>query len=263
MGKNALITGASAGLGLELARLFARDNHSVILVARRLARLEEIAEQLRKQHPAIRVDVLAMHLGTPGAGSELFREIESRGLQVDFLVNNAGFGNVGLFAELPVDRQLQMIDLNIRTLVELTRLILPAMLSRRSGHILNVGSIAGFQPGPNMAVYYATKAFVNSFSEALHEELRGTGVSCTVLAPGPTATEFEAIASESGMPIFRLPGMVTAAAPTADDGYRAMMKGRALVVSGFTNKMVAQLNRVVPRFFVRRLAGALNSSRGR
>jgi short-subunit dehydrogenase len=246
---------------LELARLFAADKHSVVLVARRLERLEELAGQLRKQHPGIRADVLAMDLGTPSAGGALFRELEARRLEVDFLVNNAGFGSVGTFFELPLERQLEMLDLNIRTLVELTGLILPSMLQRRSGRILNLGSTAGFQPGPHMAVYYATKAFVNSFSQALHEDLAGTGVTCTVFAPGPTATEFQAVTGKAGMPIFRIPGMVAEAAPTAAAGYRAMMQGRAIVVPGLANRAIAQLNRLVPRFVARRVAGVMNRSK--
>jgi short-subunit dehydrogenase len=177
---------------------------------------------------------------------------------VDYLVNNAGFGGVGTIHDIPIDRQLQMVDLNVRTLVELTRLMLPSMVQRRRGRILNVGSIAGFQPGPHMAVYYATKAFVNSFSEALHEELRGTGVTCTVLAPGPTATEFVAAAGNPDLQLFRWPSMVANPQRAAAAGYRAMMQGRALVIPGLTNKLIVQLNRLTPRMLMRRIAGMLN-----
>ncbi len=250
----ALITGASAGFGVEFARLFARDGHSVILVSRREDRLKELASELSDK---IKVWIIAMDLGTPGAGQELFSQVQKLGLQVDFLVNNAGFGAGGALAQVTLPRQLEMCDLNMRTLLELTRLFLPAMLERGSGRILNVGSTAGFQPGPYMATYYASKAFVNSLSEALHQELLGTGVTCTLLAPGATATEFSTVAQVQKSELFKKVPQRSAAQVVAT-GYRAMMKGQAIAIPGLTNRLFLQSLRVSPRALVRRLVARLN-----
>ena len=253
----ALITGASSGLGLEFAKLHARDGHSLILVARRKDMLEEIAGRLRTENPKIRVDVIDLDLGAPGAGQGLFDRVNQMGRTVDYLVNNAGFGSNGEFAKQPLAKEIQMIDLNIRTLVEATHLFLGPMVARGSGKILNIGSTAGFQPGPFMATYYATKAFVNSFSEALHEELRGTGVTCTVLAPGATATEFAQSANSSSSRLFNT-GLVANSRDVARIGYRAMLAGRPLAVAGLVNRWMVQALRVTPRFVVRRMVAAMN-----
>lgn len=255
--KHALITGASSGLGLELAKLFARDGHSLILVARRRDRLEKIAADLKAQYPAIQVSVVDADLGLPGAGETLFQKVKALGLPVDFLVNNAGIGLNGAFRELSTQKDLQMFDLNARTLLELTHLFLPQMIERKSGRILNVGSTAGFQPGPYMATYYASKAFVNSLSEALHEELKGTGVTCTVLAPGATATEFAQVAGMEKSALFSSSPVATSG-EVALYGYRAMMAGKAIAVPGFRNRFLVQSLRLSPRFLVRKIAGALN-----
>ena len=253
----ALITGASAGLGTEFAKIFAAQGHSVILVARRRDRLEQLATELRQTNPSIQTWVIDLDLSETGAGQILFRHVQELKIEIDFWVNNAGFGSGGLFAQLPLPRELQMMDLNMRTLVETTHLFLPSMLRRRSGRILNVGSLAGFQAGPYMATYSATKAFVNSFSEALHQELSGTGVTCTVLAPGMTITEFQQVAELSGFS--KVKGTPTATADAvAADGYRAMMKGAALKVSGSLNQLSVQSLRLAPRGLVRRLAARLN-----
>lgn len=255
--KNALITGASSGLGLEIAKLFARDGHSLILVARRRDRLEEVAAEFKKQYPAIQVHVVDADLSLPGAGAGLYQKVKALGLNVDFLVNNAGIGLNGAFRELSAEKELQMFDLNARTLLELTHLFLPQMLERKGGRILNVGSTAGFQPGPYMATYYASKAFVNSLSEALHEELKGTGVTCTVLAPGATATEFAKTAGMEKSALFSS-SPVASSADVALYGYRAMKAGKAIAVPGFRNRFLVQSLRVSPRFLVRKIAGALN-----
>lgn len=255
----ALVTGASAGLGTEFAKLFAADGHSVILVARRKDRLQQLSNELEAAHPGIATWVINLDLSQHGAGQMLFDHVQSLNLNVDYLVNNAGFGSGGRFAELDLSRELQMIDLNVRTLVETTRLFLPAMLKRRSGKILNVGSIAGFQPGPYMANYSATKAFVNSFSEALYEELRGTGVTCSLLAPGFTVTEFQQAAAIAGFPGADSPLSATAL-EVATTGYQTLMKGRATKVHGFMNWMGVQSQRLSPRFAVRQIAGKLIKS---
>ncbi len=255
----ALITGASAGLGSEFAKLFADDGHTLILVARRLERLNEISSALRMINAKTRVEVIEQDLSVPGAGTELFAKVSALGLPpVDYLVNNAGFGNSGRFSTVPLDEELELIDLNVRCLVELTHLYLPSMIARGSGRILQVGSVAGFQPGPYMANYFASKAFVNSFSEALAEELLGTGVTCTVLAPGATRTEFAAAAGLEKSRLFAVGAADSLSVVRA--GYAGMMAGRVLVIAGLKNKILVQLQRLTPRFVARKVAGYLNRS---
>ncbi|MFL5419844.1 MAG: SDR family NAD(P)-dependent oxidoreductase [Myxococcales bacterium] len=251
----ALITGASSGLGAEYARLFAADKHDLLLVARRRDRLEALASELRGAH-SVRVLVAAADLASADGPRRVIEEASRAGLQIDFLVNNAGSGASGAFAELDAARELEMIQLNITSLVTLTRALLPAMIERRSGRILNIGSTAGFPPGPFMAVYYASKAFVNSFTEALWYELRGTGVSATVSCPGATATEFADVAGSSQSLLFRL----GAADPkrVAAEGYRAMKKGKPMVIHGLKNKLTVQSLRLSPRALARAITASLN-----
>ncbi len=253
-----LVTGASSGIGLELARSCARRKHNLILTARRKDNLEVLAQELRRG-VGIEVRVFAADLARPGSAEALWREIEKTELPVEHLVNNAGFGRGGSFASLPPGVQAEMIQLNAVSLMELTRLCLPAMLARRSGRILNVASTAAFQPGPYMAVYYATKAFVLSFSEALAEELRNTGVTVTALCPGLTRTEFQAWA---GVRETRLTRMFTAeAADVAEAGYAAMMAGRRVVIPEIKNRIGALAARLAPRGLVLRVVGAMQKSR--
>ena len=251
----ALITGASSGLGAEYARLFAADKHDLVLVARRKDRLDALAGELRSAH-GVKVEVVPADLATPA--DRVVEEVARRGVQIEFLVNNAG---CGAFAELELERELEMIQLNMTSLVVLTRSFLPAMIARRSGRVLNIGSTAGFPPGPFMAVYYASKAFVNSFTEALWYELKGTGVSATVSCPGATATEFAEVAGNSRSLLFRL----GAANPkvVAAQGYRAMMKGKPMVIHGLKNKLTVQSLRISPRAVARAIAASLNPSPGR
>src|SRR5271170_5452008 len=189
MSETVLITGASSGIGLELARCFAADKSTLILVARNTAALEKLAAELRHEH-GINAEVLTADLALPGSPADIFSGLKSRGITVDVLVNNAGFGLHGAFAELPLKQQLEIVTVNISALVELTGLFLPEMIRQKRGGILNVGSIAGFLPGPNMAVYFASKAFVQSFTEALAEELGETGVTVSAFCPGATETNF-------------------------------------------------------------------------
>src|ERR1035438_2534004 len=189
MSETVLVTGASSGIGLELARCFTADKSNLVLVARNTAALEKLAAELRGRFQ-IEVHVIPADLARPESPQNIFDELKGRGTVVDVLVNNAGFGLHGSFAELPLPRQLEIVQVNVSALVALTGLFLPGMVQRKRGGILNVGSVAGFLPGPHMAVYYASKAFVQSFSEALFEELRGTGVSVTNLCPGPTESNF-------------------------------------------------------------------------
>ena len=249
----ALITGASAGIGRELARLFAADGHDLVLVARRLPELQALCGELEQRHH-VKARAIACDLGSRSELDALLSEV--RGLELDYLVNNAGFGSVGSFAELPPEREVAMIDLNVKALVRLTREVLPGMLRRHQGSILNVGSTAGFQPGPYMATYYATKAFVNSFSEALAYELRGSGVSVTLSCPGPTLTEFGAVSGVDKSRLFKL-GAATAAS-VARAAYRAMKRRQTMILHGFLNFLLVQSLRFTPRALVRVIAGLLN-----
>ena len=251
----ALITGASAGLGTEYAKLFATDKHDLVLVARRRDRLEALGRELQSAH-GVKARVLSADLATRDGASRLVEEVGRLGLEIEFLVNNAGFGTSGAFVELDLERELEMIQVNVASLITLTRAFLPAMVARRRGRILNVGSTAGFPPGPFMAVYYASKAFVNSFTEALWYELRGTGVTATVSCPGATATEFAAVSGSSHSLLFRLGA--ASPATVARQGYRAMMKGKPMVIHGIKNKLTVQSLRISPRALARAIAASLN-----
>lgn len=254
--KTALITGASAGLGRCFARFFAGDGYDVVLVARRRDRLEELAAELGKK--GCRATVIAEDLGNAAAPARIFSAVREKGIEIEFLVNNAGFGTSGDFANLDLAREMEMVQVNVNALAQLTGLFLPAMVKRRSGRILNIGSTAGFQPGPGMATYYASKAFVNSFTEALAHELRGSGVHATVSCPGATDTEFGEVAGNDKSILFRL-GTATAET-VARQAYDAMMAGRPMIVHGLTNKIAAQSLRVSPRAVVRSLVASLNKT---
>ena len=246
----ALVTGASVGIGAELARVLAPD-HDLILTARRAEQLHALAEELKQKHGAT-CHVFPADLADPAAPRQLCDSISAAGLTVDVLVNNAGFGDLGRFADADLGKLLRMIQVNVTALTELTGLFLPAMLARKRGHILNVGSVAGFQPGPLMAVYYATKAYVNSFSEALYSELRKTGVTVSVLCPGPVATEFAAVAGMQQTRAFTV-GQMMGARPVAEAGVRAMRAGRRMVVPGLQNRILIFLQRFAPRSAVLRV----------
>jgi short-subunit dehydrogenase len=254
--QTALITGASAGLGREYARLFAKDGHDLVLVARRRERLDELARELAAAH-GITCMVIAADLAAHSACQHIADQVQSAGRTIDFLVNNAGFGKRGAFAQSDVRPQLEMIDVNMRALVELTHLFLPGMLQRKQGRILNIASIAGFVPGPFMATYYASKAFVVSLTEALAQELRGTGVTATASCPGPTATEFGDVAGSSKSNLFKRP--VANATSVARHGYRAMLAGTVVAIPGLKNKLSVQSVRIAPRAVVRAIAAKLNS----
>lgn len=253
----ALVTGASAGIGRDFARLFAADGHDVVLVARRRERLEELAREIGGSN-GVQAHVLSLDLGDREAPRRCVAELRARGLAINFLVNNAGLGTNGPFADAEVAKQLEMIQVNVTTLVELTRLLLPDMIARKRGRVLNVGSTAGFQAGPFMAVYYASKAFVNSFSEALAYELDGTGVTVTVSCPGATETEFAGHAGNDSSLLFKLGAADSMS--VAREAYAGMMAGRRMVVHGFTNKLGVQALRVSPRAVVIGLAARLNRS---
>jgi len=248
----ALITGASSGIGADLARLFAREGHDLVLVARDEARLRALGDDVARRD-GIRAEVMAVDLADPGAPREIIRRLGEREIVLDVLVNNAGFGTYGPFAATDLGRQLQMLQVNVVALTHLTGLVLPAMLSRRRGRILNVASTAAFQPGPFMAVYYATKAYVLHFTEALAAELgEGTGVSVTALCPGPTRTGFQAAAGIEGTRLLRS-ALVMESEAVARAGYRGLMEGKPVVIPGVKNRMVAWAVRLLPRAAVTRL----------
>jgi short-subunit dehydrogenase len=250
----ALITGATEGIGLELAKCFARARHDLVLVARDREKLERVASEI-SAGCGVRVSAIAQDLSAREGARRVFDEVRSRAISVDFLVNNAGVGTFGLFAEADLDKELGMMQLNMATVTELTGLFLPRMLQRRSGRILNVASTAAFQPGPLMAVYYATKAYVVSFTEALANELRGTGVVASVLCPGPTRSEFQRRAGMGASKLFR--SGVMDPSVVAETAYRGLMKGKTTIVPGLRNKMLMFAVRLGPRkllpYIVRRM----------
>ena len=256
----ALITGASSGIGLELAKLFARESHDLALVARSHDKLKNIAEDLQQTY-GVQVKYYTKDLSISSTPEEIFEVLQSEGGNIDVLVNNAGFGWRGEFAHMELTDALEMIQVNFTTLTHLTRLFLPGMIERRRGKILNVASTAAFQPGPMMATYYASKAYVLSFSEALSEELRGTGVMVTAFCPGPTATGFGQRAGFANEKIFG--GMLSMDPHTvALDGYKGLMKGKPLVISGWKNWLGAQLVRFIPRPLPARLVKKVQQKRG-
>lgn len=255
----ALVTGASAGIGEELAKRFAADGYDLVLVARDRARLERVGEALKAQH-GIRYHAIAADLTDPAAPEQVFHAVRKAGVQVEALVNNAGFGLYGSFVRTDahgdateMKRELEMIQVNVTALTHLTKRFLPEMVERGRGRVLNVASTAAFQPGPLMAVYYASKAYVLSFGEALSVELRGTGVTVTTLCPGPTRTEFQKTASMEDSRLFSTP-MVMTAEEVAAAGYRAMQRGKPLVIPGAINGLMAQATRLVPRSLAARMA---------
>ena len=245
----ALITGASAGLGVDFARQLSARGHHLVLIARRKDRLDALAAELGNAR-AVECD-----LSISGAAATLMTDLAAHGEQVELLINNAGFGLAGRFAGLDGARQRQMIDLNCGALTELAHAVLPGMIVAKAGAILNVASTAAFQPGPGMAVYFATKAYVLSFSEALHEEVKRHGVTVTALCPGPTATEFGEVAGWGGHPLIdhlsaKSPDVVRA-------GLTAVEKRRAVVIPGVINKAAAQGHRFLPRWLLRKIAGTI------
>jgi len=247
--KVALVTGASAGLGVEFARQLAGRGHRLVLVARRGDRLDALAAELGNAR------AVAFDLARPGAAAALLEDVAAAGETVDLLVNNAGFGLHGRFARADAARLREMIDLNCGALTELCRAVLPDMIERRSGGILNVASTAAFQPGPGMAVYFATKAYVLSLTEAIHEEVKNSGVRVSALCPGPTRTEFGEVAGFKGNGAFDRLSMDAASVVAA--GLKGLDRNKAVVITGRLNKLGAFATRLVPRAVTRRIAGSL------
>ena len=251
--ETALITGASSGIGLDLARLMA-PGFDLIITARNQSELEKIGRELEASH-GNHVHVIPANLTVRDAPQQIFAEIERRGLRVDILINNAGFGSYGAFAESDPKTSLDMVEVNIAALTSLTRLALPGMIQRKRGRIMNVASTAGFQPGPLMAVYYATKAYVIMFSEAIANELKGIGVSVTCFCPGATATNFAGRAKMEESRLFKMGAMKSI--DVARAGYKGMMAGKGLVIPGMINKTLAMSVRFSPRKLVTAISRSL------
>ena len=244
-GQTVLVTGASMGIGVDLAECFARDGYDLVLTARSESALKEVAARLAQQH-GVKATAIASDLGVPGAGEKLATAIKAAGIEIDALVNNAGYGIAGAFEGSDRTRQLGMIDLNDRALVELTHIYWPHMLANKRGGVLNVASTASFQPGPLMAIYYASKAFVLSFSEALWKEAEGTGVHVSCLCPGPTVSNFRATAGTGKTRLSRT-GTPMPSAVVAEEGYRGWKANQRVVITGARNRVMARLVPFLPR----------------
>ncbi len=258
MAKTALITGASGGIGYELAKVFAANNHDLILVARSTDKLQRIRDELN-QNQDLQVHVMSSDLSQAASSLVLFEQVQQEGLTVDVLVNNAGFGDYGPFADCDWAKQNALLQLNMVALTHLTRLFLPPMLARGYGKILNVASTAAFQPGPFMATYYASKSYVMSFTEALAHEVKGTGVTATVLCPGPTrGTNFQARAELGEVDFFKKLKLPEAAA-VAQYGYAALERNQVVAVHGLFNRLLVFTNRLMPRQAVTNTVGQLQA----
>ena len=248
-----LITGATGGLGIEFSRLFVQEGYDLVLVGRDKVKLANLAEELQKDDIFIKViDIELMDPTTPQKIYDLLKKDE---ITIEVLINNAGFATYGKFVELDIVKELEEIEINVKVLTSLTGLFVKDMVARGEGRILNIASTAAFQPGPLMAVYYATKAYVLHFSEALHEELRGTGVSVTALCPGPTKTGFQKRAQMDGVGGYSR--SVMSAQQVAKAGYEGMLKGKAVVIPGFKNNIMAKAYRFAPRSFIARITKKL------
>ena len=248
MSKTALITGASGGIGLELARIHAQNGGNLVLVARNKIKLDAIKSEFESKYH-ITVLVISMDLAVTDAARELFDAVQKQNIKVDYLINNAGFGDYGLFAETDWEKESRMIQLNIATLTQLTRLFLPEMIHNGGGKIMNLGSTASFQPLPLMAVYAATKAFVLSFSEAINNELAGKGITVSALCPGLTESGFVDAAAMNQSKMANSKKLPTSQ-EVAEFGYNAMMEGKAVAIHGFKNKTLANLGKLAPRSLV-------------
>jgi uncharacterized protein len=253
----ALVTGASSGIGLELARVFAANKHDVVLVARSEGKLRDLARECEAS--GVRAHVISADLAKPDAARTIVDTVAGLGVEIEVLVNNAGFGMYGRFVDTPLAKELESIQVNVVALTELTKRFLPRMIARRSGRILNVASTAAFLPGPLMAVYYATKAYVVSFSEAIANELEGTGVTVTALCPGPTDSGFQAAASLETSRLIAFPKASSRA--VAEAGYKAVMAGKVLCIPGASNKVTALAPRFFPRAIIRKVVRAVQEPR--
>lgn len=251
MNNTALVTGATGGLGYEFAKLLAKDGYNLLLVARNGQKLEEVKTELENAH-GIQAEIFACDLSRTDGADGVYEYAQSRNIQIDVLINNAGFGDFGEFLERDWEKQRDMVNLNVLALMRLTYLFVPAMKQRGSGKVLNVASIASFQPGPLMSVYYATKAYVLSFSEALAVELKKTGVTVTALCPGPIRTGFEKAAQLSNSGLFKNL-KVASAEKVARYGYKKMKKGKVVAIQGSNNRFLVFTTRLASRSLVRKV----------
>jgi len=256
--KTALITGASSGIGLELTRLFAADHYRLVLVARNRAALQQIGEELQRQH-GVEVRIAPKDLAHPASPVELFQELQEAGVAIDVLVNNAGFGGSGPFLQTDWHHEAEMIQVNIIALTHLTKLFLPQIVQRR-GKVMNVGSVAAFLPGPYTSIYYASKAFVLHFSEAIAEELSGTGVTVTCLSPGPVETGFQKRAHTGGVSRANGP-LYMDSKDVALAGYEGLKAGKRVVIPGWKNQLLTNALRLVPRNTITRTVGRMYKSK--
>jgi short-subunit dehydrogenase len=252
----ALVTGASAGIGAALAREAANDGHDHVLVARRRESMEVLAAELKST--GAEITIIPADLGKAGAAAALMETVEQRGLAIDMLINNAGLGDTGRFDKEAPERIFSMLQINVVALTELTRLVLPQMVACNRGKVMLLASTAAFQPGPGMAVYYATKSYVLSFGRAIGHELRGTGVSITTLCPGATSSEFAEVANMQGSALFEGPVPVMTAAEVARQGYAALKAGRPQIITGLLNRVTAFSTRFTPTAILLMIAGHLN-----
>lgn len=255
----ALITGASSGIGRELAFIFAREGYSLVLTARRKELLEELENAIRSKYPTT-IELIATDISDRIGVESLISHIKAKQITPVVLVNNAGFGLFGEFTETDLKKELMMIDLNIVAPVILTKAFLPNMIRNKNGKILNIASTAAFQPGPLMSIYYASKSFVLSFSEAIAEELSGTGVTVTALCPGPTASEFQAVANMEGSRLFKSKKIPTSK-EVAEYGYRSLVKNKRVAIHGLYNKTLATSTRFTPRWIVTRVVKYLQDKK--
>ena len=256
--KTALITGATVGIGYELSKLFGKDGYHLVLVARDQGKLQERRHEFESSY-GVNVKTIAIDLADPQSVSKIESQLKKDCIHIDVLVNNAGFGAMGKFAELDLQKQLDMIQVNVKALTELTGRFLPAMLTNGNGKIMNVASTAAFQPGPLQAVYYATKAYVLLYSEALANELNGTGITVSVLCPGPTATEFQQRAGFGNVLLMK--GHVMSAEKVAKIGYKHFQREKRVIIPGILNKVLAQGVRFAPRRFTTAVARFLQENR--
>lgn len=256
MNKTVLITGASGGIGKALADRFAKDGYNMVLVARSGDKLAELAKDYRERY-RVSATVFTEDVALPGVAEKIYAELKGKGIAVDYLVNNAGFGLHGAFLETPLEQEMNMIDVNIKALTVMTKLFLPDMVKRGQGGVMNVASVVAFFPGPLMSVYYATKAYVLSFTEALETELRGTGVTVTALCPGLTATGF---VDRSGMGVSKLfqRGGIMEVGQVADEAYRGFIGGKTFIMPGARNRFITFLPRLLPRKLVTRIISSQN-----
>lgn len=256
--KTALITGASSGIGLELAHIFAKNGSDLVLVARSEDKLESLAQELSEAHKII-VKIIVKDLSDKNSPMEIFDELEKENIEIEYLINNAGFGGYGKFYNTDWKKEEEMIQVNITALAELTKLFMQQMVKRNSGRIMNVASTAAFQPGPLMSVYYASKAFVLSLSDAIAYELKDTNVTVTCLCPGPTKSNFHNIANIKASKLAK--GINATSYDVALYGYNAMMKGKSVAIEGFMNKLLAFATRLMPRRLVLRTVYKIQENR--